>query len=83
MKNYNIMNDIKFKIGDKVVKKNTRDCFVQTIVYIQYPTGLEPEYILYDPYSKIPVSINELTLKELYRIIDNKKEEFLFLINKK
>ena len=77
------MNDIKFKIGDKVVKKNTRDCFVQTIVYIQYPTGLEPEYILYDPYSKIPVSINELTLKELYRIIDNKKEEFLFLINKK
>lgn len=77
------MNDIKFKIGDKVVKKNTRDCFVQTIVYIQYPTGLEPEYILYDQYSKIPVSINELTLKELYRIIDNKKEEFLFLINKK
>lgn len=76
-----IMNDIKFKIGDKVVKKNTRDCFVQTIIYIQYPTGLEPEYILYDPYSKIPVSINELTLKELYRIIDNKKEEFQFLIN--
>ena len=30
-----IMNDIKFKIGDKVVKKNTRDCFVQTIIYIQ------------------------------------------------
>lgn len=77
------MNDIKFKIGDKVVKKNTRDCFVQTIISIQYPTGLEPEYILYDPYTKLPVAINELTLKELYRIIDNKKEEFLFLINKK
>ena len=37
------MNNIKFKIGDKVVKKNTRDCFVQTIIYIQYPTGLEPD----------------------------------------